>query len=266
MGSLKIKKKKRIVPKNAFTQSESSIENEIDRALIMVGKGRIAEAEGTVFRLLERHPESAGVHYAMGVICAMKSEYELAIECFENATALNANFVEAWFNKGAVHQKNLDLNEMIEAFQKVVELGDPQEDYVHQAKNFLTDVDLKIRNDKGMSLDRYMDGWYKFNKAFDAMEKEEWETAIQGFQSVLAIDDKHVSSYGNMGLCYGRLGHKQEALAAIDKALELDPKYQPAILNRGKIAALNEGEKLDSSAKMYVVDSSKDARLRGKSS
>ena len=37
---------------------------------------------------------------------------------------------------------------------------------------------------------------------------------------MLAIDPKHTQSYDNMGICYGNLGHKEEALEAFDKAKE----------------------------------------------
>lgn len=47
-----------------------------------------------------------------------------------------------------------------------------------------------------------------------------------------------------MGICYAHLGKKQEALAAFDKALELDPDYEPAILNRSIVNSLKKGEKL----------------------
>ena len=48
-----------------------------------------------------------------------------------------------------------------------------------------------------------------------------------------------------MGICYACLGHKQEALAAFDAALALDPDYAPALSNRALTVPLEEGEKLD---------------------
>ena len=47
-----------------------------------------------------------------------------------------------------------------------------------------------------------------------------------------------------MGICYGQLGQKALALRSFDTALELDPQYEPAIVNRAVVAALQEGEKL----------------------
>ena len=53
-----------------------------------------------------------------------------------------------------------------------------------------------------------------------------------------------MQSYGNLGLCDSFLGKKQAGLAAFDKALELDPGYQPANTNRMILQSLKEGEKM----------------------
>ena len=67
-----------------------------------------------------------------------------------------------------------------------------------------------------------------------------------------------------MGICYAQLGQKQEALAAFDRALELDPSYEPAIMNRAAVESLEEGQKLESS-KMKSVEYYKDMALKKRS-
>ena len=39
-------------------------------------------------------------------------------------------------------------------------------------------------------------------------------------------------SHGNLGLAYAGQGDRDRAIASFDKAIELDPEYQPAIDNR----------------------------------
>jgi lipoprotein NlpI len=60
------------------------------------------------------------------------------------------------------------------------------------------------------------------------------------------------------------LGRKSEALAALDKALEIDPQYEPAIVNRAVIESLDEGEKLEQEGFMSI-DYYKDYPLKKKS-
>jgi tetratricopeptide (TPR) repeat protein len=66
---------------------------------------------------------------------------------------------------------------------------------------------------------------------------------------VCESSNNHVQSYGNLGLCYAFLGKKQEALAAFDKALTIDPKYEPAITNRALFMSQKDGEKMPTARK-----------------
>jgi tetratricopeptide (TPR) repeat protein len=257
MTTLK-KKRKKTKPKKFIMRIDPQVDEAVDQALAMAEIGKIKAAEKSISELMKEHPDIYLVQYGMGVVCGMKGQYDEAIPYFDKAIEIFPYFVEAWFNKGASHQKLLEIEEMVMAFKKVVELGDPAENFVRQAKNIITDLEISIRKDKGMTLDSYLKGGIKFREAFIAMEKMEWEKALLGFQEVVAIDPKHTQSYGNMGICYAHLGHKQEALAAFDKALELDPKYEPALLNRAVVSSLKDGEKLESKGKLRSVEYYKD--------
>ena len=61
------------------------------------------------------------------------------------------------------------------------------------------------------------------------MEQQRWPQALECFQAVIALHPKHIQSYGDIGLCYAYLGRQQEALAALDKALELDPTSRASL-------------------------------------
>lgn len=209
-----------------------------------IGIGEVLVSRELEAELLEEHLDIHTVQFAMGVICARKGHHDQAIARFEKAIKIFPYFVEAWFNKGFAHQKRLEIAEMIRAYQQVIELGDPAEAFVQQAKDAIKKLEQHVREDKGLSLQDYLKAMDKFNGAFAAMQRNEWENAIRGFQQVLALDTTHTQSYGNIGICYGQLGRKQEAIEALDKALELDPEYQPALQNRRIIRELKEGEKL----------------------
>ena len=222
---------------------DPEIEEKVDNALEMAEKGRVSSAENEITKLLIKHPNNHSVQFAMGVICLMKKNDEGAIKYFDRAIAIFPDFVEAWFNKGAAHQQKLEIGAMIHSYQKVIELGDPKEDFVRQAKNVLTGFEKQVKKESGITLDTYLQAMDKFTNAFSEMEKRNWNIALNGFQEVLSIHSKHVQSFGNLGICYAALGRKQEALDALNRALELDPKYEPAILNREMIKTLREGEK-----------------------
>jgi len=56
---------------------------------------------------------------------------------------------------------------------------------------------------------------------------------------------------------------KSDALAAFDKALELDPQYEPAMVNKAMTETLAEGEKMDN--KVKTVEYYKDFLMQNRS-
>ena len=74
------------------------------------------------------------------------------------------------------------------------------------------------------------------------MEKGDWKGAIKGFERAIRWYPTLPQPHSNMGICYAKLGKKQDALAAFKKALEIDPKYEPAILNKEATEQLENGQ------------------------
>lgn len=71
------------------------------------------------------------------------------------------------------------------------------------------------------------------------------QAAIDGFKRALMFAPRHHQSHGNLGICYAALGMKREALASLDRALELEPRYESAAIARFVVERLADGEKLD---------------------
>ncbi len=80
----------------------------------------------------------------------------------------------------------------------------------------------------------------------------------------LRINPRNAQCYGNLGVCYAALGLKSEALTALDKALEIDPEYEPAMINRIAIESLAQDEKLTMD-EIRSIEYYKDFRLKKKS-
>lgn len=251
--------------KNFIIKLDPELDELVDQALQKVDKGDIRTGEKMLSDLMIKHPDSYTVHFGLGVIAVKKQRFDEAIKYFDHAIELNPLYVEAWFNKGSCHHEKLEIGEMVRSFQKVIELGDPSEYFVRHARNIMTGFAKNVRQTSGLDLELFLQTMDKFNEAFAAMENMEWHKAIRGFQEVITVHPKHTQSYGNMGICYASLGKKQEALAALDQALKLDPNYRPALMNREIVRSLEEGETL-TSAKFASVDYYKDVALKKKSS
>ena len=247
--------------KHFMIEINEEVENTVDRALALVEKGDIEKGETMISDLKKDHPLSHVVHYGLGVVHAFKGQNDEAVECFEKATDIFPYFLEAHFNKGVAYKNKLDIGNTVKAFKKVIEIGDPEDSIVKQAGNVIKEMERGMLKTEGIDLETYLECQKRFDEAFSCMEKQEWEKAIDGFKACLIKGKKHPQSYGNMGLCYAQLGQKAEALAAFDKALEIDPTYEPAILNRAIVESLEEGKTLEGS-EMTSVEYYKDFSLK----
>ena len=76
------------------------------------------------------------------------------------------------------------------------------------------------------------------------MKQKNWKLSIESFQKVLEVVPNHLSSMGNIGLCYGQLTEYTKAITYLNRALEIDHEYEPAITNKTLYSTLQDGETL----------------------
>ncbi len=67
------------------------------------------------------------------------------------------------------------------------------------------------------------------------LEQQQWQEAINEYNSAIKIDPNLAEAYCNRASAYGSLGKLTLAKADLDKAIELNPKMAKAYDNRGKI-------------------------------
>lgn len=250
--------------KHFTVELNEEVENAVDRALELVERGKIDKARDILNKLEKRNPRNHMVMYGLGAVYAVEGQNDDAIRYFTRATEIFPYFIQAYYNLGVAYKKNFDVKNSVESMEKVIEIGDADNEVVQQAKDlidFYRSTILKISN---ISLEDFLTSQEKFDAAFSHMEKGQWEKAIFGFKECLEIVKSHPQSYGNLGICYAQLGQKSKALAALDKALEIDPNYEPAIANKAMVERIQEGEK-SSINQFESIDYYKEYPLKKKS-
>ena len=98
-------------------------------------------------------------------------------------------------------------------------------------------------------IDTYIRAHQLFDHGVVQMNTQNWEAAIADFEASNKLIAHHAQTYGNLGLCHAKLGNRQAALEAFDKALEIDPEYELALLNREIARTLDEGQSLEGKVK-----------------
>jgi tetratricopeptide (TPR) repeat protein len=216
----------------------------VDRALESAERGDLGRPMETLTELFRRHPRQHDVVYGIGVVHAMGDRYRESIEWFDRAIEVYPYSLEAHFNRAISLQRLLDLKGCIRGFRKVIELGPVDDSVVAQARQQLDFTAEAIRENEGASIDDFLRSGDKFDEGFALMESGDWNGAVEAFRASAAIHDHNAPCHGNTGLCLAYLGRKAEALAELDRALEIDPEYDPARDNRRIIEDMSEGRLL----------------------
>lgn len=147
------------------------------------------------------------------------------------------------------------------SFQNVCEYTDPDSSIGRDARGILDSLGELIQKTDGISLDKHLEMQGVFQKAFSLMSKKQWKLAELGFLKMLKTVPNHVPSLGNLGLCYGHLGQFSKAISSFDRALAIDPDYEPAILNREQFLKFQEGDQVPE-ADMISVAYAKEKFIR----
>ncbi len=260
-GQYSSKKKSTVYPE-ILMRIDPEVDEAVEQALLLVERGFIKAAEKKLSELLEYAEDIYTVQYGMGVVRAFQNRHDEAISRFDKALEIYPYFIESWYNKAVAHKEKLDIGNMIRSFKKVIEYGDPQDKYVVQSKHLLSDFERHIQEENGIALDQYLLAEEKFREAFKQMEKKSWEKAALLFKESIALNPGHPQSFGNLGLCYAYLGHKEEAFAAFDQALELDPDYEPAQINRDILLRLDKQGKDFSKTEIRSIEYYREQELK----
>jgi len=246
-----------------ITPINPEIDEECDRILSAVGSGHLSRGEKLMRELYKKYPDYHTVLYGMGVCNVLQDKFEEAIEFFKRAVDIFPYLTEAHFNMAMAYIKLGDIAGVVRGFREVLRVGG-DEKLVSEARKRLGDLEKMAMELKGFNLDTYVNNSAIYSKAFSALENREFVSATSLFKRVLATDPKHVQSWGNLGLAYAGMGERGKALECLDKALELDPEYEIAAVNRMGIEKMREGEHLE--GEIDSVNYYRDYKARGKKS
>jgi tetratricopeptide (TPR) repeat protein len=221
----------------------SDMQEACDNALAQIEAGNLLSAEEEAERLYTLHSDDHMVNFLQGVCNIQRECYQEAISFFEEAVQINPWFCEAYFNLGNLYRQEIKIPQSVACFRKIIEIEGKHGDLGKLAEKELDWLEKMFQKSSGQTLEEYLQASTFFDEAFECLRRENYQKAISLFQQVLTLDPNHVQSYGNMALAYSALGEQKIALQYLDKALLLDPTYEPAQQNRENIIRLKEGEK-----------------------
>jgi protein O-GlcNAc transferase len=222
----------------------SEVDEAVDRILQRLEAGNGSTAEFDLKKLLSEYPLHPMPYFGMGVYLAtFLKDPAAALPHFRRAVVLSPLFAEAYFNLATAAQKSGEIATAVTAYQATVELCEPDDELAKMASEQLAFIEGVLKKTTPFSnLDEYVENENLFQEAYLCLVEQDFRESARLFRLVLKDNPEHVQSYGNLALAYAGLGLKGKSLESLNRALQLDPEYGPAITNLPVISKMREGE------------------------
>ena len=175
----------------------------------LVEKGKVEEGIRHYYLAIRFKPAYAVAYSNLGNIFLNSGENEKAIEHYIAALQIDPNMVEAHSNLGIALMQEGKIEAAISQFQKAIQLNP---DFI-TAENNLKRA-LAIR--------------------------KELETEISRLQELLRNDPENFELHFQLGNLYFRKGEQRQAMQQYNRALQLNPKFVPALNNLALVTAANQ--------------------------
>ena len=227
-----------------IAEIKTEVDVEVDRLLRRLEHGDHQSVGAPLRSLHQRHPGYHMTNYAMGIYIGMVEDDPAgAIPFFEKAVHILPPFAEAHYNLGCSFMRTCRVGHAVAAFRKAMRYSTGEDGIAQLARDRITRLEqIVIEGPRFATLDAYIENEQLFDLAFENLNQRRYSEAVEMFGRALKQNPDHVQTHGNLALCLAGLGRKAAALASLDRALELDPTYEPARTNRKAIESMTEGE------------------------
>lgn len=185
----------------------------------------------------------------------ISSSPDSAIDSFNRAIELKADFAEAYVNRGNAHVVKGDYDSAFPDFDKAIKLkpDDAQAYYdvgAALAKKGNLDGALSSLN-KAIQLNVNYAEAYKVRAAV-YLRKGKPDEAVDDLGQAVELDPKDPTSFSNRGLALAQMKKYDLALTDYTRAIELKPDYAEAYLNRG-LTYKSKGDKDSAIANLQIA-------------
>jgi tetratricopeptide (TPR) repeat protein len=177
--------------------------------VVLARQGKTDEATSRFYQALRLNPDHAEAHSNLGSMYINRGIIDKAIYHSNEALRLNPKLIEPHNNIGIALMQQGKIDAAISHFQKTLELK----------------PDFKLAEN---NLKRAL-----------AIRKE-FETEISRLQELLKDNPENVELHFKLGNLYFRKGDQRQAMQNYKMALQLNPKFVPALNNLALVTAANK--------------------------
>ncbi len=187
--------------------------------------------------LAQRQPQNPQVHYMLGLKYEIAGQPQKAIQAYQRALSLKADYPEVLYRLGELKAMQGDQDGAVKALTRALKL---KPDY-REAKEALG----AVYGQQGAAL----------------LDKGSWAAAARVLEKAVAHNSRDDAAYTNLGVAYASQGQWDRAIAAFQSAIALNPGNTNAHFNLGA-AYLQIGDK-DGVLNQYAVLGNLDPAMAG---
>jgi protein O-GlcNAc transferase len=220
-------------------------------AIIAAQEGDLAQAETLFRRVVDTSPNYPEGHNNLGALLQQEGRIDEAIAAHRRAIALRPDYAVAHCHLGNALKRQGKLDDALAAYRHALAL---RPDFAEACNNL--GVVLAQQGKFAQALDAYDraiklrpdDLEAAYNRAVALQQQGRLQEAGAAYRAIVRRSPSSLV-YLNLGGVEQELGRLDDALAAFEQALALDPAYPQAHFNRG--AVLQRLGRLDAAAEAY---------------
>lgn len=169
----------------------------------------------------------AKLKFKEGIRYHISQRYEKAVQCYNEAIAINPNYAMAYSNKGISLDELGKKQEAIKAYNRAIEINPKFTDAYVNKGTVLNELGKNIESiacyDKAISIDKNYTGAY-YNKGNALKCQAQYEKVIDNQEIVIKLDPNHDLAHFAKAVALHCLGRPMESILWFDKTIKLDPK------------------------------------------
>lgn len=220
----------------------------LDQAIASLQRNDIERAahlcQGMLPLVAQRSYQHVELLNALGSAQVMQRQLDAAYETFSQALALLPEDPYLWFNRGMICRHVMRPGQSLHDLQQAVARegnGPAAEQYATEAQRAQTIVEraLHLRG-PDFTLEHLIEQEERFIQAIQAMERDDWAEGEAHLQRVLALSERQPQPWSNLGICLMMQRRFDEAEAAYQRALAIQPDYASARENQAVLQQMRQ--------------------------
>jgi tetratricopeptide (TPR) repeat protein len=185
--------------------------------------------------ILDKFPNSSVAQNSMGGVYIKSGNYPTAMQYVDKAIEIDPNNYKAWYNKGVISMRQLQVEPAIMALNKCIAINPYSkalftramiEEQTHNPEPALADINKVLEQQPDYARAYYIKG--------SCLEQQnKLSEAMQYYNSAILYDDREPVFYMHKGIVNIKTRKNNEAIADLDKAITLQSRMGEAYYWRG---------------------------------